>query len=43
MFAAVVSLSAIGITASSIVRFAQARVVFWERRDASGATLPESI
>jgi NitT/TauT family transport system permease protein len=43
MFAAVVSLSAIGITASSIVRFVQARVVFWERRDSSGATLSESV
>jgi NitT/TauT family transport system permease protein len=42
MFAAVVSLSVIGITASSLVRWVQARVVFWERRDAAGATLSEA-
>lgn len=43
MFAAVVSLSAVGITASSIVRFIQAKVVFWEQRDSSGATLSETV
>ena len=42
MFASVVSLSIIGITASSLVRWVQARVVFWERREAAGATLSEA-
>jgi len=42
MFASVVSLSIIGITASSLVRWLQARVVFWERREAAGATLSEA-
>lgn len=42
MFAAVVSLSIIGITTSSLMRRLQARVVFWERRDAAGATLSEA-
>jgi NitT/TauT family transport system permease protein len=42
MFAAVVSLSVIGITASSLVRFVQARVVFWERREPAGATLSDA-
>lgn len=42
MFASVVSLSAIGITASSLVRFVHARVVFWERRDTAGTTLSEA-
>ena len=42
MFAAVVSLSAIGITASSLVRWVHGRVVFWERRDVAGATLSEA-
>jgi NitT/TauT family transport system permease protein len=41
MFAAVVSLSVIGISASSLMRWVHARVVFWERRDAAGATLSE--
>jgi hypothetical protein len=38
----VVSLSIIGITASTLVRWVQARVVFWERREAAGATLSEA-
>ncbi|MEN9885870.1 MAG: hypothetical protein RL758_448 [Pseudomonadota bacterium] len=42
MFAAVVSLSIIGITASSLMRWLHGRVVFWERRDAAGATLSEA-
>ena len=42
MFASVVSLSIIGITASTLVRWVQARVVFWERREAAGATLSEA-
>lgn len=42
MFAAVVSLAIIGISGSSLVRWVQARVVFWERREAAGATLSEA-
>ncbi len=42
MFASVVSLSIIGITASSFMRWLQARVVFWERREAAGSTLSEA-
>ena len=33
---------AIGITASSLVRWVHGRVVFWERRDVAGATLSEA-
>jgi len=42
MFASVVSLSVIGITASSLMRWIQSRVVFWEQRDATGTTLSEA-
>lgn len=42
MFASVVSLSVIGITASSLMRWIQSRVVFWEQRDAAGTTLSEA-
>lgn len=42
MFASVVSLSVIGITASSLMRWIQSRVVFWEQRNAAGTTLSEA-
>lgn len=42
MFASVVSLAVIGITASGIVRFVQARLVFWERREGAGASVTEA-
>lgn len=42
MFASVVSLSVIGIAASSLMRWIQSRVVFWEQRNAAGTTLSEA-
>lgn len=42
MFASVVSLAAIGITASGIVRFVHARLVFWDRREAAGTSVAEA-
>ena len=38
MFACVVILSIMGVTASQIVKFAHRRIAFWERRTGSGAS-----
>lgn len=41
MFAAVVTLSLVGIAASTLIRWLHGRLVFWESRERSGATVSE--